>query len=330
MRITSLSCWLASSLALTAVASVAAAQPVIATSAVNNETKARQLYFDARERASAADHRAAVLLLDRAIALLGERKPRLMPVLIDSLVQLGDYVRAHKEAESYVAARANPNGASYKRIAAMLSALHTKAVLQQRQREAEQREKAQQHHSTDEADWQRARRSNTTYGYRYYLQRHPTGRHVTEATKGLAEAKRREDEQELARQKQQREQRERYERQRKERELRRKIAREIKDDAKSMKSSTSLYYSCGVLAIIGGGAAAVLLEDKTPRVIGGGVVAGGAVLLYLAQRKIGQANRLERLAEDIERGKVPLPPNVSVSPWLGPSGGYGLALGGRF
>ncbi len=305
------------------------AQPAIATGG-NKDTEARALFFDARARANSGDHAGAVRLIDRAIGVLGERKRRMMPVLIDSLRQLHRYARAATEATTYLAMKPAIKSREYKRIAALLPLLRTKAAEHKLQQERARQKRERVRRRADEAAWQQALRQNASHSYRYYLQRYPNGLHAAQARIKIDEAKRREDKAQLDRQRQQRLQREKYEKQRRENQLRNNYVREMRKEAKAIKSSSSMYFTGGILAIIGGGAAAVLMDDDTPRTIGGIAVVGGAVLLYLGQSKINASKRMMRDAEDIQRKRKPLPPDVRVSPWLGPKRSYGLALGGRF
>jgi len=337
IAILSIASVVASSFAIPALSTVsgqgaAHAQPVIATSPKTADAQARALYFDARAQANSGNYAGAVRLLDRAIALLGQPKKRLMPVLIDSLHKLQRYERASIEARRYLVMKPIIKTREYLRIAALVSMLERKAVEHKRRTEDAKRNRERQQRAADEAAWRRAMAGKTSHSYRYYVQRFPNGMHVAEARRLMSEAKRREDQAQLERQRRQQEQRLKYKKRNEERQIRYKIARAMRDDAKSMKSSSSLYYSTGILAIVGGGSAFVLLDDKTSRGIGAVAVVGGGLLLYLGQSRINKSKRLMREADDIQNNRKPLPPisKVVVSPWLGPKKSYGLALGARF
>jgi|GEM_PF-5653137 len=308
----------------------AAAQPAIATG--SNDARARALYFDARTALNKGHHARAVALLDQAIKLLGERKRRLMPILVDALRGAGKFERAAREATTFLAMKPVRKTAAYKRIAQLLPQLQKTAAAEAARRAADKRRRQLARARGEQTAWQYARRSNNSNGYRVYIQRFPHGAHLAEARRLLHEAEQRETKARLDRERRQREQRQKYERQRKQRELRYKLARDLKKEAEAARSSTSLYFTGGILALIGGGAAAVLLEDTTPRIIGGVVVAGGAVLLYLGQSRANKARRMERDADDYRRGRKPLPDDMklSVAPWLGPKRALGIAFGGRF
>lgn len=305
------------------------AQPAIATS--SNDARARALYFDARAAQSQGNHARAVTLIDQAIGLLGERKRRLMPVLIDALRALRRFERAAREASIYLAMQPVKKTAEYKRIAALMPQLRRRAAAMAKQRAEQKRRREAEQRRAEQNAWKNAKRSNTSSMYRNYIQRFPNGPHIAEARRLLDDAVKREANARLEQQRRMREQREKRERQRKQRQLRYQLAKDLKKEAEAVRSSSSIYYAGGILALIGGGAAAVLAEDNTTQIIGGVIVAGGAALLYLGQAKVNKAQRMEHDAEDYRRGRKPLPDDIklSVSPLLGPRT-LGIAFGGTF
>jgi outer membrane protein assembly factor BamD (BamD/ComL family) len=199
--------WLALVAALLLAPSTAQAQ-------YPNEQRARSIFFSARTDFKARRYRQAVAKLDRVTRLLGARKRRVLPMLIRSLYQIHDYVRAAEELRYYFRMSPSPLLAEYQDMARLRSRNASRARTQRYDFERARgpnlrpyrdylqrypysrwarivatrlaRQKRLNEARRDRQAFDQARRTNTIRGYQRYLSRYPRGRYRQGANEAIA------------------------------------------------------------------------------------------------------------------------------------------------